>query len=102
MFSYTYTHVKPYIHTYMLNHTYIHTLTLNQKSMVITTCLILHGDGESPKKEENQKSSWRFSFFLSFLKFILREYSVTVFRHTRRAHQIPSQMTVSHRVVAGN
>jgi hypothetical protein len=30
------------------------------------------------------------------------EYSVAVFRHTRRGHQTPLQMVVSHHVVAGN
>jgi hypothetical protein len=30
------------------------------------------------------------------------EYIVAVFRHTRRGHQIPLQMVVSHHVVAGN
>jgi hypothetical protein len=43
---------------------------------------------------------------LYFLKkkyvFNVYEYSVTVFRHTRREHWIPSQMVVSHHVVAGN
>jgi hypothetical protein len=29
-------------------------------------------------------------------------YTVVVFRHTRRGHQIPLQMVVSHRMVAGN
>jgi hypothetical protein len=32
----------------------------------------------------------------------LYEYTVAVFRHTRRGHQIPLQMVVSHHVVAGN
>jgi hypothetical protein len=32
----------------------------------------------------------------------LNEYTVAVFRHTRRGHQIPLQMVVSHHVVAGN
>jgi hypothetical protein len=45
-------------------------------------------------------------FHLSFLclRFILYiyEYTVAVFRHTRRRHQIPLQMVVSHRVVAEN
>jgi hypothetical protein len=40
-------------------------------------------------------------YFLYFLK-IYFEYSVTVFRHTRRGHQILLQMVVSHYVVAGN
>jgi len=30
------------------------------------------------------------------------EYTVAVFRHTRRGHRIPSQMVVSHHVVAEN
>jgi hypothetical protein len=30
------------------------------------------------------------------------EYTVPVFRHTRREHQFPLQMVVSHHVVAGN
>jgi hypothetical protein len=29
------------------------------------------------------------------------EYTVAVFRHTRRGHRIPLQMVVSHYVVAG-
>jgi hypothetical protein len=43
--------------------------------------------------------------FIYFKKevFILSiEYTVTVFRHTRRKHQILLQMVVSHNVVAGN
>jgi len=34
--------------------------------------------------------------------FYVYEYTVAVFRHTRRGHQIPLQMVVSHHVVAGN
>ena len=34
--------------------------------------------------------------------FYVCEYTVTVFRHTRRRHLIPLQMAVSHHVVAGN
>ena len=41
-----------------------------------------------------------------FLRFIylfhVCEYTVAVFRHTRKGHQIPLQMVVSHYVVAGN
>jgi hypothetical protein len=33
---------------------------------------------------------------------IYDEYTLAVFRHTRRGHQIPLQMVVSHHVVAGN
>ena len=46
-------------------------------------------------------------FFFLFVKnflinFYLYEYTVAVFRHPRRAHRIPLQMVVSHRVVAGD
>jgi hypothetical protein len=34
--------------------------------------------------------------------FYIYEYTVAVFRHSRRGHQIPLQMVVSHHVVAGN
>jgi hypothetical protein len=34
--------------------------------------------------------------------FIVCDYTVTLFRHTRGGHQIPLQMVVSHHVVAGN
>ena len=45
-----------------------------------------------------------FTFFLFFFKdlFYVYKYTVAVFRHTRRGHQIPLQMVVSHHVVAGN
>jgi hypothetical protein len=45
-----------------------------------------------------------FFFFLHFFihLFYLYEYTVAVFRHTRRGHQILLQMVVSHHVVAGN
>jgi hypothetical protein len=41
--------------------------------------------------------------FLVFFKglFIIYEYTLAVFRHTRRGHQIPLQMVVNHHVVAG-
>jgi hypothetical protein len=44
------------------------------------------------------------SFFAFFVKdfFYVCEYTVAVFRHTSRGHQIPLQMVVSHLVVAGN
>jgi hypothetical protein len=45
-------------------------------------------------------------FFFLFLKIIYLIYVcesiVALFRHTRRGHQIPLQMVVSHHVVAGN
>jgi len=42
-------------------------------------------------------------FFLTFIYiFYTCEYTVAVFRHTRKRHQIPLQIVVSHHVVAGN
>jgi hypothetical protein len=42
--------------------------------------------------------------FLFFFKdlFYLYEYTVAVFRHSRRGYQTPLPMVVSHHVVAGN
>jgi hypothetical protein len=41
-------------------------------------------------------------FFQRFIQlFYSYVYTVAVFRHTRRGHQIPLQMVVSHHVVAG-
>ena len=40
-------------------------------------------------------------FFFKDL-FVAYEYTILVFRHTRRGHQIPLQIVVSHHVVAGN
>jgi hypothetical protein len=45
------------------------------------------------------------TFFLLKKKkhiYFMYEYTVAVFTHTRRGHQIPLQMLVSHHVVAGN
>jgi hypothetical protein len=43
-----------------------------------------------------------FSFFFKTYLFHVYEYAVAVFRHTRRGHQIPLQMVMSHQVVARN
>jgi hypothetical protein len=42
-----------------------------------------------------------FFFFLKIYLFIICKYTVAVFRHSRRGHQILLQMVVSHHVVAG-
>jgi hypothetical protein len=47
-------------------------------------------------------AGYGFSTFFPLDLFILYEYTVTVFRHTRRGHWIPLQMVVSHHVAAGN
>ena len=41
-------------------------------------------------------------FLIKIYLFDVCEFSVTVFGHTRRGHQIPLQMVVSRHVVAGN
>jgi hypothetical protein len=43
-----------------------------------------------------------FLFFKDLFIYFIYEYTVAVFRHIRKGHQIPLQMVVSHRVVAGN
>jgi hypothetical protein len=58
---------------------------------------------DGPAPDENNKSFLFFSFLELFIYlFHVCEYTVTVFRHTRRGQQIPLQMVVSHHVVAGN
>jgi hypothetical protein len=42
-----------------------------------------------------------FFFFFKIYLFIICKYTVAVFRHTRRGHQISLQMVVKHHVVAG-
>jgi len=41
-------------------------------------------------------------FFFNIYLFIMCKYTVAVFRHIRRGHQISLQMVVNHHVVAGN
>jgi hypothetical protein len=42
-------------------------------------------------------------FFKRFIySYYLYEYTIAIFRHTKRGYQIPLQMAVSHHVVAGN
>ena len=43
-----------------------------------------------------------FNFFFKIYLFYAYEYTVAVFRHTRRGHLTPLQMVVSHHVFAGN
>jgi hypothetical protein len=42
-----------------------------------------------------------FFFFLKIYLFIICKYTIAVFRHTRRGHQISLRVVVSHHVVAG-
>jgi uncharacterized membrane protein YwaF len=54
----------------------------------------------------NPVSFFSFFLFLFFKRiiylFYVYEYTIAVFRPTRRGHQISLQMVVSHHVVAGN
>jgi hypothetical protein len=45
--------------------------------------------------------SFIYFYFLKDLFIIICKYTIAVFRHTRRGHQISLQMVVSHHVVAG-
>ena len=48
-----------------------------------------------------QKRHYELYFIKKMYLLYVCEYTVTIFRHTRKGHQIPLQMAVSHRVVAG-
>jgi hypothetical protein len=45
--------------------------------------------------------TYLFIYLFIYLLFIICEYTVAVFRYTRRGHRISLQMAVSHHVVAG-
>jgi hypothetical protein len=59
-------------------------------------------------KKQKQKQKQKKDRFLLKKKdlfiylFYVYEYTIALFRHTRRGHQIPLQIVVSHHVVAGN
>jgi hypothetical protein len=66
---------------------------------------------QKQNKQTNKQTKKPKKFICLFLIFkeiyfmyvsIYDEYTVAVFRHTRRGLQIPLQMVVSHHVVAGN
>jgi hypothetical protein len=42
------------------------------------------------------------NYHFKIIYYLFNVYEYTVFRHTKRGHQIPLQMVVSHCVVAGN
>ena len=46
------------------------------------------------------KKTW--TFLLKTYLFYVCEYTVAVFRHTRRGHQVPLKMVMNYHVVAGN
>jgi hypothetical protein len=62
--------------------------------------------GERNNRLDSDKDFYFFwfffiGFFLKVYLFIICKYTVAVFRHSRRGHQISLQMVVSHHVVAG-
>jgi hypothetical protein len=67
-------------------------LRLSTKPHLSSSCGTTLGIRTKKKKKKKKK----------ICLFYLYVYIVTLFRHTRRGHQIPLQMVVSHHVVAGN
>ena len=56
----------------------------------------------APAEAAALTQAWATHSFQRFIHlFYVCEYTVGVFRHTRRGHRILLQMAVSHRVVAG-
>jgi len=55
----------------------------------------------TPRCRPSGVKDHHYFFFLKIYLFIIYKYTVAVFRHTRRGHQISLQMVVSHHVVAG-
>jgi len=80
-----------YIHIY-ISHTY--------KTHIYVTLI---GTVEMPNKGANGTRKVTLKTEVTFFKgvFIIYKYTVAVFRYTRRRHQIPLQMVVSHHVDAG-
>jgi hypothetical protein len=87
--THIHTHIHTYIHTYTHTFTYIHTyMCIQCKYMLAYTHMYIH--------------TYNVNEVLFFGFFFMYEHTVAVFRHTRRGHWIPSQMVVTHHVVAGN
>jgi hypothetical protein len=76
----------------------------HSNSKLIKMCVFLvNGCLERAKVERcSSLIFYLFYFFRIIYLFYVYEYTVTVFRHTRRGHQIPLEMVVSHHVVAAN
>jgi len=55
-----------------------------------------------PPQMQNPVLFFSLGIFLFYNLFHIYEYTVAVFRHTRRGHRIPLHMVVSHHVVSGN
>jgi len=74
-------------------------------------CFNKHHDQKPPGEERvyftllptagHQGGQVIYLFILKRDLFVMYKYTVAVFRHARRGHQIPLQMVVSHHVVAG-
>jgi hypothetical protein len=80
-------------------HTCTHTHTRHMYTYMHTQlCTHVHMYPHMPTHINNTSHT---SFFLKIYLFIICKYTVVVFRHSRREHQILLQMVVSHHVVAG-
>jgi hypothetical protein len=72
--------------------------------LLLIPCRGLHGFPFSDWKEleSNIEIKSNVFFLIMCVCVCVCVYTVALFRHTRRGHQIPLQMVVSHHVVAGN
>ena len=78
------------------------TRPLERELQTVVVCLVVLGtDSGSYARTGSVLSLFFFSLRFIYL-FYACEYTVFLFRHTRKGHQIPLQMVVSHHVVSGN
>jgi hypothetical protein len=64
--------------------------------------MVLRKDKNEYQEAQGAKLTVVKNIYLFIYLFYAYEYTIVLFRHTRRGHQIPLQMVVSHHVVAGN
>jgi hypothetical protein len=63
---------------------------------------VLKNQKEEEEEEEEEEEGKALENILKIYLYYLYEHITAVFRHTRRGHQIPLQMVVSHHVDARN
>jgi hypothetical protein len=72
----------------------------------VCVCVCVWKESEREKCMELIIRGIGFGVFCCYLGglylFYVYEYTITVFSHTRKGHQIPLQMVVNHHIVAGN
>jgi hypothetical protein len=87
----------------------LHPVQSRHTSCLSTSCLHVSKHGLCSWGNQPCLQKWKhvgcYLFIIIIIKiylFYVCEYTAVLFRHTRRGHQIPLQMVVSHLVVAGN